>query len=412
MNVLIIPSWYPTRRSPLSGIFIREQVEAIAGFGRGIRPIVSNWGFDDGLMPIRSLKAALAAIRWRMSHAGCGIRKVDGVWEAFRPMLSYSSRLIGERRALSSLVRVNLENFRSASRRFGPINLIHAHVSFPGGYVAKRVAELHGIPYVITEHMGPFPFPSMLDSAGRPRREIGEALRSASRCIAVSPALADRMSSFGFPTPEVIPNLVNEEEFLPGKVDCGRFVFLTVSSITRAKGVDTLLHGIALWNPPPDVEFHIVGSGPQLSEYQALARSLGIGDRVRWLGEVGRGDIPALYQSCGAFVMPSTFETFGMVYAEAIACGKPVVATCCGGPEFIVNENNGTLVKVGDTASLAKALEATHRDRNQYDPEVIRRDFLARFSRPAIVDKLVTLYQQVVQTNSVAAETPFMDQRS
>lgn len=410
MNVFVIPSWYPTERSPLSGIFIREQVEAIAEFGRDIRPIVSNWGFDDGLMPVRSPKVALAAIRWRLSRDRPGIREVGGICEAFRPMLGFSSRLVGERGALSSLIRVNLENFRRASKHLGSISLIHAHVSFPGGYVAKMVAEHYGVPFVVTEHMGPFPFPSMLDSLGRPRKEIGAALQSAARCIAVSPALATRIASFGYATPEVIPNMVNEDMFAPATGKSDRFVFLTVGSITSAKGIDVLLRAVALWNPPLDVEFHIVGDGPQLGEFQELARTLGINDRVRWLGEMRRSDIPTLYRNCHAFVLPSTLETFGLVFAEAIACGKPVIATYCGGPECIVNDANGILMQPGDVVSLANALETVHRDPTRYDPETIRADFLARFSRSAVVDKIVTLYRQVVSMEAAVPYSPTLKQ--
>lgn len=108
--------------------------------------------------------------------------------------------------------------------------------------------------------------------------------------------------------------------------------------------------------------------------------------------------MPALFQQCDAFVfvLTSHHETFGVVYAEALACGKPIIATRCGGPESIVTSENGVLVNVGDITAIRDALLKVIRDREQYHPEVIRTDFLARFSRPAVSSQLKQLYESLL----------------
>jgi glycosyltransferase involved in cell wall biosynthesis len=218
-------------------------------------------------------------------------------------------------------------------------------------------------------------------------------LDAASACVAVSPALADRMASFGILRPVVIPNLVDESIFYPEPARPGRFSFLTVCSITQAKGVDTLIRAIASWAPnPEEVEFRVVGEGAQLQEFHQLAEALGVADRIQWLGAVSRDTIPDLFRACHAFVLPSEFETFGMVYAEAVACGKPVIATRCGGPESILNEENGVLVNVGDTIQLAEAMRDLRDNYGRFDAGRIRADFMARFSRRAVTTRLAKLY--------------------
>lgn len=90
-------------------------------------------------------------------------------------------------------------------------------------------------------------------------------------------------------------------------------------------------------------------------------------------------------------------ETSGTVYAEAIASGKPVIATRCGGPEFIVNDGNGLLVNIGDAPMLAQAMQTLAANWAQYSPQTIRLDFEQRFSRQAVVRQLRILYDQVLR---------------
>lgn len=71
-----------------------------------------------------------------------------------------------------------------------------------------------------------------------------------------------------------------------------------------------------------------------------------------------RGAVLAWMQACHVFVLPCLFETFGVVVIEAHACGRPVIATICGGPEDNISEANGMLVTAGDVDALAEALKS------------------------------------------------------
>lgn len=97
-------------------------------------------------------------------------------------------------------------------------------------------------------------------------------------------------------------------------------------------------------------------------------------------------------------------ETFGVVYAEAIASGKPLIATRCGGPESIVNAINGQLVDVGDVPALARVMQDMAANWHRYSPQAIRHDFEARFSRPAVVHQLRALYRQVTSKSPARFE--------
>lgn len=395
MNLFLLPSWYPSTSSPIGGVFTQEQAQALAELAPDIRVIASLWGHADAVLPARSPWRWPQRWLWQLQQKANDVRLKNGVHEIFNAKLHWSDRLpFG---GVRQLINVNRRNFKLAQQHFGKIDLIHAHVSYPGGYIASLLAHEHGIPYVLTEHMGPFPFPNLM-RGDQPVLEITQAFKQAATSIAVSPSLAQRIASFGYPMPVVIPNVVDERAFALGQPSGTKTVFFTLCGITEQKGIDHLLDAIALWNPPAEkFEFRIGGDGPQRSAYQAKAHALGLDDRIRWLGTVDRMQAPALFRDCHIFVMPSRHETFGVVYAEAIASGKPIIATRCGGPESIVNNINGKLIDVGDVSALAHVMEHMASHWHEYDPQAIRRDFEARFSRRAVVQQLRTLYEQVLK---------------
>ena len=393
MNLFIIPSWFPSTTQPLSGSFVKEQAEAISEMCPDINVIISTWGHIDGELQIRHPQNCIRALKWRMQQRRNRVERHDNLCEVFNPCLTWTDKL--PVKSIGRLIGVNRANLLLASQRFGKMDLIHAHVSYPAGYVASVLGKEFGLPYVLTEHMGPFPLPYYMRD-GKPFPEISDAFSHASQTVAVSPALATRIASFGYREPCVIPNAVDERRFSLGEPSSGKFVFFTLCGLSSLKGIDHLLKAIARWNPPEDrFEFRIGGDGPMRGEYEKLSRSLGVSNRVQWLGEISREEAPALFRSCHVFVLPSLHETFGVVYAEAIASGKPVIATRCGGPEFIVNDVNGRLVDVGDIDSLAGTMQWMAANWSNFDPIVIREDFEKRFSRIAVVKQLCDLYQSL-----------------
>ncbi len=394
LNVFTLPSWYPSSANPISGIFIREQVEAIAKFAPTVCQSISTWGHQSGHISIRSPRQSISALRWRIttpktSHENWGNQYHD----FFTASLSWSHELpFG---GVKSLIEANRKNLFAAIRYQGDINIIHAHVGYPGGVIARRLSREFKIPYVLTEHMGPFPMKSLL-RGGQPIPELREAYQDASAVIAVSPFLAEKIQNFDLANPIVVPNMVDESLFFPGESCSEKFLFFSLCILNSGKGIEDLLNAIALWNPPQErFEFWIAGDGPMADEYKSLAKKLGISDRVRWLGAVLREEVANLFRQCHAFVLPSHYETFGLVYAEAIASGKPVIATLCGGPNSIINPINGILINVGDVNALSCAMQMMVDEYSIYDPKAIRNDFMTRFSRPEVVRKLVAVYEKV-----------------
>ena len=105
-------------------------------------------------------------------------------------------------------------------------------------------------------------------------------------------------------------------------------------------------------------------------------------------------------------VLPSRAESFGAVLVEALACGTPVVATRCGGPEDIVRDGLGVLVPSGDPDALGHGILAVLKGRGSYTPEKLRRDALMRFSWDRIVNDVHSVYRAVVPLLNKTASYP------
>jgi phosphatidylinositol alpha-1,6-mannosyltransferase len=126
----------------------------------------------------------------------------------------------------------------------------------------------------------------------------------------------------------------------------------------RYKGVDLIIKALpAIASQVPGVQHIIIGSGEDSKRLQELAGSIGVADRVHFLGSVDDATLKSYYQSCDIFVMPSAKEGFGFVFLEAMQYGKPVVAAAAGGaPEVVQDEATGLLVPYGDVTHLAQAI--------------------------------------------------------
>lgn len=176
------------------------------------------------------------------------------------------------------------------------------------------------------------------------------------------------------------------------KID-GIKVILAVGRIHQAKDYPNLLNAIvSLKGMRQDFMVLIVGDGPLREEMTSLAESLGVTDFVRFLGI--RRDIPALMSASDVFTLSSSWEGFGLVVAEAMACERVVVATDCGGVKEVVG-SKGFLVEPRNTELLAielnKALNLSVAERSTLG-SAARQRIIDNYSLDANVEAYLELY--------------------
>ena len=213
---------------------------------------------------------------------------------------------------------------------------------------------------------------------------------------------------------EVIPGGVDLQRFRPmdkaaarasiGLPRPGR-VLLFVGRIQRLKGVEVLLRAFTLLRPRLDARVVVVGGRPstshearEIGRLQQLAGRLGIGERVTFTGAIPHDELPRYYAAADVTVMPSSYESFGLVAVESLACGTPVVATRVGGLRAIVRDGEtGFLVPWRDPTLFAERLGAVLLD----DPLRARLSAAARasvalFSWDRMAEAHLALYADVL----------------
>ena len=161
--------------------------------------------------------------------------------------------------------------------------------------------------------------------------------------------------------PGIDPAPVRERFGLP---DGGVRWLLTVARLVAHKGVDTVLKALpAVLERAPDVRYAVAGSGPERDGLEKLAHKMGVADQVRFLGEVGEAELPALYNLASVYVgasrrgAPTGVEGFGISLVEASACGLPVVGGNSGGiPDAVRDGETGFLVPPEDPAAVGDAV--------------------------------------------------------
>lgn len=386
MHVLIIPSWYPETPEDIDGIFFRLQAQALqrSGLKIGVTAPV-----------FRSMRGKPASV----VNGGYGIRSYTEeniptyVYKSmyFFPRLPYLDR--------HRWVRAGWKLFEHYVRDHGTPDIIHAHSMNHAGILAQQIHAKTGIPFVLTEHSSTYAR-KLIRNWQRPAM-----LQSAQQCsarIAVSKDFCRLLETeYGGLDWQYIPNSLSPAFIRPvdlaNKPKNADFTFCSVAHLNYNKGFDILLPAFAeALKIHPDLKLKIGGTGLIASQLHNLAAELGLENSVEFLGGLQNDQVLDLMFRSDAFVLASRNETFGVVFIEALSQGLPVAATRCGGPQTIINENNGILVPVGDVQALAGALVSLYENRGRYDAQTLRADCLNEFGEEAVVRQITAVYKTIL----------------
>lgn len=386
VNLLVLPSWYP----PRGGQFFREHGTALASSGIRVNVLALN---AVGLRSVFSTGSETSQFE----------DPATGFAEYVKPHLvlpgSGKSKV---RRWVRHLVSLADNHMRDA----GKPCLMQVQSSLWAGLAALEIHRKWGIPYVITEHRGRF-------IAGNPYAErlllpwqasmLKEAFEEAAAVVTVSRALQERIVSIAPACKNklfTIPNMVDTGFFVrPDKPPSGPFTFFCLAHLETGKGIDTLIQASDILGRLTDRPFRlsIGGDGPQRGQLERMSASLSLENTVSFAGALDRGTVRDMLHGSHAFVLPSRFEAFGMVYAEAMACGLPVIATSAGGPAEFVGEENGLLVQPGQAELLALAMRHMMDRYDEYKPERIRESTVRQFSKDVIATAYLRLYNRILE---------------
>ncbi len=374
MHILVLPSWYPNKNNLLSGIFFKEQSEALAKQYIKVGCIAINES---------SPRDILNKKEFTFDYYDDIINDVNTIGVLYP--IAY--RLKGLRTIVRKIIFKFL--FKSYIKKYGNPDLVHLH-RFVYGDLAIWIKEKYKIDYVVTEHSSGFERDLYNEKELAFAKKV---FKNSKSNICVSNELKKLLEKKFYLKFKYIPNSIDTEYFLPKSTQKIKFDFMNIAFLNKNKNQYMLIEAFTkIFYDNKDVQLTIVGSGSEYDNLNSLIQKLNMQQQIKLYGAANRKEVLELLQNSDAFVLSSHYETFGVVIIEAMSCGLPVVATKCGGPEsIVVNDKLGKLVDI-DIENLSKGmLELYHK---KYDSKYIRNYVVDNFSDDVVSSKLLQMYKQ------------------
>lgn len=339
LRVLFVTHAFPRQAGDAAGAFVLALARAVQHEGVEVEvlaPSAPGLAASDTIEGIRVRRYRYAPRAWEtLAYTGTMAEQVSG---SLRGKLALALMLWRGRRAV-----------RAAVRAWRP-HLVHAHWWFPSGMMCGG----HGVPMIITSHGSDV----RLARGARARALFQRVARQAAGLYAVSGWLA-RMAreALGGRSVDTAPMPAATALFTPPAPEAhekDRVLF--VGRLNAQKGLDDLLQAMARARRGWTLD--VVGDGPDGDALRRRAQSLGVAERIRWLGHLPQSELPALYARSAALIIPSTEEGLGLVGVEAALCETPSIAYASGGLTDVVRDGaTGWLIPTGDVAALAHAID-------------------------------------------------------
>ncbi|WP_310636123.1 glycosyltransferase [Delftia acidovorans] len=392
-TVLIVSHMYPRINHPAGGIFVHEQAKALRDAGVDARVITGDPFWINTLNPLRIISALKHW--WNLGNYEWDIQ--NGVPVINFPYIVSSRFLPFQVHALTYKIAA-MRCMEKMQRKFS-FQVIHAHTSFMDGTAGAALSKKYNVPFVLTEHTGPF---RTLTRTSYLKNRTQRAINSAGCVIAVSQSLLKDIHE------QVLVTVPEKAKILPNVVDVGRFAMvpqrtgkrgtrvLWVGHFVPIKRVDLLIRAFKkVAEVDPGIMLSLVGHGELETKLRSLVNELSLDERVEFLGNAARDELPKHYQNSDFLVISSESETFGVVAIEAMSCGIPVLCTDCGGPsEMISDQRLGLVVGMG-LDDLAEGLLKMSRRQGTFDRIYIRNHAVENFSAPVIAEKMIDIYDDL-----------------
>ncbi len=388
MRIFIVPSWCPTEGNPIYGSFFIEQAQIMAK----LRP---HWQIG---FVWHDLSAS--RVPWRLAQlpkfiknffakSAMRLENSDNLcfYHVFKPhfhQIHPQKKLIAPINALLAQCEPAFADFIAKNNG---CDAIIAHASYPALSVVNILAQKYKIKSMVIEHFGPFP-PKILRNSDNTCHDIlQKAYAQVGTAAAVSKFTADIIMNLGLKSQAfVIPNFLDTNFGLPitPPANTDKLQLLSICNPSHQKGTDLLLNALKLCDD--SVHCQIIGDSAELNHFQNMAHQLNIGHRVEFLGRKSRHEITAYLQNAHIFILPSRYESFGVVFLEAIASGRAVIALNQGGAKDIITAQVGCLIDGEDIHAIALAIKQLRA--RKINPDFIRKYYEANFHPEIILQKL------------------------
>lgn len=380
-HILFLPRWYPNLEDPQLGVFIQKHAKAAAMLHQvtviypfGVKNATDNYEISVKENP-------------QLTEVSVWYKKS-------------SSALLNTWRYYRSYIKAK----RAISLRWKNVNIAHVNIMAKTAVVALLLKICCGIPYIITEQWSGYTATSG-KFATKPawQKAVWRLLsKQAEFVITVSNFLGEAMKQQQMHTLfKWMPNVVESvtvKEYVQVKSKNEQLKLLNVSDLVDdTKNITGLLNALQIVvKTIPNIHLDIVGGGKDETIMKQHCQSLQLADYVTFHGRVTNDVVYEFMQQTDAVVINSFFETFSVVAAEGLICGKPVIATDCGGPSEFINDSVGKLVPIDNDQQLAEGIITVFQKLDTYQAVELNKYAQQKFSYDAVSKQLQGFFADVL----------------
>lgn len=390
-NILFLTKWYPNKFDPQLGVFVKKHAKAVSDL------------CNVNVLYVCADQEITTTYETMISNP-----------EGFTEIIVYYKK---DNSLLKSIInpfryiKANRIGIREVQKTLGVIDLIHVNVLNRPGLIALLINKLKGIPFIITEHWTGY-VSGKYEKSGVLKKWFSKLIiNNASAVTTVSESLKKKMHELGLHANyAVVPNIIESidlaapstnsaSETAPAKIK-----ILTVADLLDShkniSGIIKAIAGISKQNST--IEYHIIGDGPDKQMLSSLADSLqGASKFIFFHGRQANEYVYDFLKQVDFVVINSNFETFSVVAAEALANGKPVISTICGGPEEFITSDFGILIEPGNQLQLEEAIVKMISTFKNYDAQKLNQYISQKYNYQTIGKQFYNIYKPLIKNFTV-----------
>ena len=383
MNILFLPSWYESDSEKNAGVFFTEQALALKKLGNNVTIAI----VDILNYPYKSVKPKFKVFK--------EVRHGIDVYRIIVP--SYMTGHIPGV-FFSYYARYYKKLFKFMLAQGLSFDMMYAHSFWHAGYIATLLKNEFNLPLIVQEHR------SMLitgEFSGKVNKYLKATVDNSDAFYCVSNKLRDNVySRTGLRKGiEILPNMVDDLfQYMPLNND--KFTYTFIGTLNENKRIVQLLKCFEkVCESNNNVVLKIAGDGPQRDQVNVMINSSEVLKKtVRVLGLLPREKVLDLLAETNVLVLPSAFETFGVVCIEAMAVGRPVICTRNGSADF-VDDSNGILIDVDSDDQLIDAMRKLYHNYSKYDQQLISEKCVKAFSSTSVMSAVISEMNRLKSKN-------------
>lgn len=379
MKILVIPQAYPDEDNKSLTPFIKENTVSLASLGH-----------DVSVLNIRQRPLK----QWLNNTHTIEQFKEDGIL-----------RLKKNVRFFHGLERYNTHAFYINTRKLflkyweeqGKPDLIVSHFYQYAGWAAVRISREFAIPLIHIEHAG-----WILKGISNTFEieKLKCVLDNSCSFICVSKSLKDAICKATGTNNNiaVIPNMISDCFTYKPPIQKDKFVFFSAGNLYEGKRFSLLIEAFcSAFTKSDNVELRIAGSGYLEPKLTAMITEMNRKNQIVLLGALDKSHMLTEYTYCDCFVLPSEHETFGIVYREAMACGRPIITTNHQGFTNDWDDDYGLRIQIDNKEDLIKSLVEMRSNYKRYDGQLISNRCIAQYSSKNVI----SMYDNILKTIEV-----------